>query len=53
LLVRSTVTGPDSNPVLCDSTPKYQAVDEHDTPPSHFKLAMGQPVLFYALRGER
>jgi len=29
---------------LHDSTPKYHAVDKHDTP-SHFKLTPGQPAL--------
>jgi len=27
------------------STPTYHAADKHDTPPSHFKLTPGQPVL--------
>jgi len=29
------------------------AADKHNTPPGHFKLALGQPALLYALNGER
>jgi len=36
--MRNMVTGADSSRVLRVSTPKYQATDKHDTPPSHFKL---------------
>jgi len=39
--------------VLDASTVKYHAADKHDTPPSHFKLTLGQPALFQALNGER
>jgi len=52
VVVRSAVTGPDSSRVYCVSTPKYHAADEHDTPPSHIKLTLGQPSLLYALNGE-
>jgi len=43
VVVRSVVTGPDSRQVLNASTLKYHAADKHDTPPSHFKLTLGQP----------
>jgi len=33
-------------------TPKYHAADKNDTPPSHFKLTLGQSALLYALNGE-
>jgi len=36
-----------------NSTPKYHAADKHDTPPSQFKLTLGQPALLYALNCER
>jgi len=42
MVVRSAVAGPDSSRVLCASTPKYHAADIYDTPPSHFKLTLGQ-----------
>jgi len=42
---RSAVTVQDSSQFLCASTPKYHAADKHDTPPSHFKLTLGQPAL--------
>jgi len=39
----SAVTGPDSSLVLnCQHTELPYADDEHDNPPSHFKLALGQ-----------
>jgi len=44
VVVRSAVTDPDSSQVL--STLRYHAADKHDTPPSHFKLTLGQPALF-------
>jgi len=44
MVVRSAITGPASNRVLCTSTPKYNAADKHDTPPSHIKLTLGQPA---------
>jgi len=31
---------------LVASTPKYHTADKHDTPPSHFKLTLGQIALF-------
>jgi len=31
---------------------KYHVADKHDTPPSHFKLTLGQLALLYALNGE-
>jgi len=43
VVVRSAVTGPDSNRGLSASTPKYHAADKHDTPPSHFKLTLAPP----------
>jgi len=52
LVVRSAVTGPDSSHVYGAITPKYHALDKHDTPPSHFKLKPGQPALFLALNDE-
>jgi len=45
VVVKSAVTGPDSNQILSASTPKYHATDNHDTPPSHFKMTLGQPAL--------
>jgi len=39
VVIRTGITGP-------DGTPKYHAADKHDTPPSHFKLTLGQPALF-------
>jgi len=51
VVVRSTVTGPDSNRVLNASTLKYHAKDKHDTPACHFILILGQPALLYPLNG--
>jgi len=45
VVVRSAVTGPDSSWVLRASTPNYHAADKYDTPPSQFKLMLGQPAL--------
>jgi len=53
VVIRSAVTDPDSSRVLSDSTPKYHAADKHDIPPSHIKLTLGQPAMFYAFNGER
>jgi len=44
VVVKSAVTGPDSSRVYDASTPKYHAADKQDTPPSHFKLTLGQPA---------
>jgi len=41
----SAVTGPDSSRVLKCQHTKYHAADKHDTPPSDFKLTLGQPAL--------
>jgi len=49
VVVRSVATGPDTSQVLHTSTPTYHATDKHDTPPSHFKLTLGQPALLKAL----
>jgi len=46
VVVRSVVTGPDASRVLICQHTKYHATDKHDTPPSHFKLTLGQPALF-------
>jgi len=47
VVIRSAVTVPDPQAgILCASTLKYHAADEHDTPSSHFKPSMGQPALF-------
>jgi len=44
-IVRSAVTGSDSSlDLMCQHT-KVHAADKHDTPPSHFKLTLGQPAL--------
>jgi len=45
VVVRSAATGPDSSGIYCASTPKYHVTDKHDTPPSYFKLTLGQPDL--------
>jgi len=46
VVVRSAVTGLESSRVYCASTPKYHVAEKHDTPPSNFKLTLGQPALF-------
>jgi len=48
VVVRSAVTGPDSSRVL-----SCHAADKHDTPPSNFKLTLGQPALLWAFNGKR
>jgi len=54
VVVRSSVTSPDSSRFFYwTSTPKYHDADKHDTPPSHFKLTLGQPALLKILIGER
>jgi len=45
VVFKYVVTDQDSHRVSCASTPKYHAADKHDTPPSHFKLTLGQPAL--------
>jgi len=41
MVVRSAVTGPNSNPFfIYTNTPKYHGADKHDTAPSHFKLTL-------------
>jgi len=46
VVVRSAVTGANAIQVLGESTLKYHAADKYDTPPSHFKLTLGQSALF-------
>jgi len=45
VIVRSAVNGPDSCLVLKCQHTNYHAADKYDTPPSHFKLTLGQPAL--------
>jgi len=45
VVVRYSVTGPNSSRLLRASTPKYHATDKHDTLLSHFKLTLGQQGL--------
>jgi len=45
VVVRSVVPHPDSSRVLGAITPRYRVTDEHDIPPSHFKLTLNQQAL--------
>jgi len=43
--VRSAVIGSDPSQIYGASIPKYYVADKHNTPPSDYKLTLGQPAL--------